>query len=59
TLSPERRAELERKFPRRAIDYSHLRRFTNINQLQDQVVVTTNAGQTMMFSWHLQRVNAR
>lgn len=59
TLSPEERAQLERQFPRRRSDYSHLRRFTNVNQLQDQVIVTTNVGQTMMFSWHLRRVNRR
>ncbi|HIK56578.1 MAG TPA: hypothetical protein IGS37_15625 [Synechococcales cyanobacterium M55_K2018_004] len=59
TLSPERQAQLEQQFLRRAIDYSHLRRFTTVNQLQDRVSVTTPAGQTLTFAWNLRRVNAR
>jgi hypothetical protein len=55
-FSPERQAEFDRQSARLRSDYSHLRRFTNINQLQDQMSVT-HAGQTRTFSWNLRRVN--
>jgi hypothetical protein len=59
-LPPEREAQLQQQFGAgvRRIDYSHLRRFANINQLQDQVSVT-HAGQTRTFFWILRRVNDR
>lgn len=55
TMSPELQRKLDNAYK---ADYSQLRRFTNINQLKDQM--TVNHGSVVLnVSWDLRRVNAR
>jgi hypothetical protein len=56
TLSPELRRKLEAQSPKS--DHSHLRRFTDVNQLSDKMTVDHG---TVVFnvSWNLRRVNGR
>jgi hypothetical protein len=54
-LSPELERKLNSAYK---ADYSHLRRFTNINHLKDEM--TVNHGSVVLnVSWDLRRVNAR
>jgi hypothetical protein len=57
--TPALNPELERKLnSAHKADYSHLRRFTNINHLKDEM--TVNHGSVVLnVSWDLRRVNAR
>lgn len=55
TLNPELERKLNSAYK---ADYSHLRRFTNINHLKDEM--TVNHGSVVLnVSWDLRRVNAR
>ncbi|MFM7886971.1 MAG: hypothetical protein ACKPCM_09825 [Pseudanabaena sp.] len=56
---PTLNADLQRKLESaNNTDYSHLRRFTDINHLKDEMNVSFNGG-TFNVSWDLRRVNQR